>query len=129
MFSLANIKSVENCTLNRLFGQRNSMKIFNYFRTRLLCAMGVRYWNSTFGKIWFTVSKYCYYGVSVLVLLSLFSFCSTTAKSFSEFLEAFFYVMICFLLSWWITVFLLYRNEHKDLIEELETIIQKRIKK
>lgn len=89
--------------------------------------MGVRRHASSFGTIWFKMSTYWFYGVAVSVLLSLILFCSVTAKSFSEYLEAFFYVMICILLLWWFTIFKFHKNEHTNLIRNLEAIIQKRM--
>lgn len=90
--------------------------------------MGISHQETFLGRMWFNVSKYCYYSIVISVLCSLFLFCSKTAQTFTEYIEAFFYVMICFLLFSWYSVFLFNKNQHNQLIEQTEAIIAKRMK-
>lgn len=104
------------------------MKIFNFLRNSIFRLMGISPWDSVSGRMWFKLSKYVYFGDATSVICSLVIFCSVTAETFSEYIEAFFYIVICFLLISWLSGFLLNKNEHDELIGELEAIIEKRMK-
>lgn len=105
------------------------MKTFDFLRNFIYRLMGISPWDSFFGKMWFITAKYVYYGVSISVLSSLYLFCSLTAETFSDYVEAFFYVMICFLLISWFSVFHVSEIKHNELIGDLEAIIEERMTK
>lgn len=101
------------------------MKIFDMIQN-YMCLLGI-FTSDSSGKVRIlrVASRWFFIGDAATVLLSSFWYCSFTAETFNEFVEAFFYVVHTALLLTWYPVFLVQRFEYTQLMTELNAIIEK----
>lgn len=71
------------------------------------------------------VSRCFFIGDTATILLSSFWYCSFTARTFNEFVEAFFFVIHTCLLMTWYQVFLSQRFKYTQLMTEIDATIGK----
>lgn len=103
----------------------SKMKIFELLRFYMQL-LGIWQRNSRFGWILSIAASFVYLALSFITLFSSLGFFLSTAQAFSEYVESFYYILHSSLLLSWYLIYLAQRDKYATLIDELETLIQKR---
>lgn len=107
------------------------MKLFKFLQNNLFYVSGITCHDSCIGKYWFRFVRLFVFGVISGNLCGLTTFCFKTARSVSDYVEAFFYIMFILDATLWYIIAILHRDTYAALIHELQALIEtsKRTKK
>lgn len=104
--------------------KRNTLTIFDFLQNNLFYVSGITCHDSRFGRYWYCICRLSVFGVILGNLCGLTTFCFTTARSVTDYVEAFFFIMFILDATLWYIIAILYRDTYASLIHNLHTLIE-----